>query len=116
MFNFFLLQNLSASLQKVSKFLGKTYNSEDYETLEEHLKIENFKHNTSVNCQYLKDLNVLKEHNFVRAGKTGGWRSYFDDELNTRADKWIQENIKDNDIEFPPGFFKQLYFVVSFVC
>lgn len=93
-------------MEKVSNFLGRQYTNEQYETLEQHLKIENFKYNTSVNGQYLKELKILREHNFVRVGKTGGWRNYFDEELNARADKWIQENIKDCDIEFPEGFFE----------
>lgn len=86
--------------------MGKNYTSEEYEVLEKHLNIENFKNNPAVNLKYLKELKVLKEHNFVRSGKTGGWRDYFDDELNARADKWIQENIKGTNIKFPQGFFK----------
>lgn len=77
----------------------------EYDSLEEHLKIQNFKNNTSVNGQYLKDLKVLKDDNFVRTGNTGGWRNYFDDELNERANNWIKENLKNSDIEFPQRFF-----------
>lgn len=92
-------------MEKVAKFLGKNYTTTEYESLKEHLKFDNFKNNTAVNLRYLKDIHVLKEHNFVRSGKSGGWREYFDEELNERADKWIQENLKDTDIVFPEGFF-----------
>lgn len=102
----FSSQDLRSSLEKISKFLDKEFTCEQYEDLEEHLKFENFKNNTSVNCQYLKDLRVLKEHNFVRLGKSGGWKDYFDEKLNERADKWIEKNRKDTDIVFPKGFFK----------
>lgn len=105
-FRIICLQNLRLSMEKVSAFLGKKYTSSQYETLAEHLKIDNFKKNPSLNVKYLRDLKVLSDDVFVRAGKTGGWRDYFDDDLNARADKWIQENIKDTDIQFPEGFFK----------
>lgn len=99
-------QNLRGPLEKIANFLGKTYTSEEYQNLEEHLKIENFKQNPSVNLQHVKELKGFTENNFVRVGKTGGWRSYFDDELNTRADEWIKKNIQDSDLEFPKDFFE----------
>lgn len=85
--------------------MDKKYTDAQYERLKEHLRIENFKNNPCLNGQYLKEIKVLKEHNFVRSGKTGGWKDYFDDELNAKADEWIRKNIKDTDIEFPIGYF-----------
>ncbi|KAJ8913236.1 hypothetical protein NQ315_016179 [Exocentrus adspersus] len=93
----------SAASKKVSNFLGKKYSDSEYETLAEHLDIENFRRNKSVNLDNIKGLGVLisGEEGFVRNGKCGGWKDYFDEELNARADRWIDENLKDTDLKFP---------------
>lgn len=45
---------------------------------------------------------VLKtEEGFVRKGKTGGWKNYFDEEMEKEADQWIDDNLKDTDLRFP---------------
>lgn len=77
--------------------------SHQLEELENHLKIENFRNNKSVNYDVLKELGILVEgeEGYVRNGKTRGWRNYFDDDLNKRADLWIQENQKRVGITFP---------------
>lgn len=77
--------------------------SHQLEELENHLKIENFRNNKSVNYDVLKELGILVqgEEGYVRNGKTRGWRNYFDDDLNKRADLWIQNNQKRVGITFP---------------
>ncbi|XP_050498563.1 sulfotransferase 1C4-like [Diabrotica virgifera virgifera] len=96
-------KNLDPVLQKLSKFLGKSYSTEELSHLSNHLSIDNFKNNKSVNNEDFKDLGILNrtEGNFVRSGNSGGWRSYFDDEINGQADKWIEENLRLLNIEFP---------------
>ncbi|CAG9829238.1 unnamed protein product [Diabrotica balteata] len=96
-------KNLDPVLQKLSKFLGKNYSTEEMSYLSNHLSIDNFKNNKSVNNEDFKDLGILNrtEGNFVRSGKSGGWRSYFDDEINVQADKWIEENLSLLNIQFP---------------
>ncbi|XP_018564737.1 estrogen sulfotransferase isoform X2 [Anoplophora glabripennis] len=96
-------KNLKGNIEKVSKFLGKSYSLEQYETLADHLDIDNFRKNKSVNYDILKNLGVLikGEEAFVRKGKSGGWKDYFDEVLNARADRWIEENLKDTDLRFP---------------
>ncbi|KAJ8981898.1 hypothetical protein NQ317_007290 [Molorchus minor] len=76
---------------------------EQYDVLENHLKIENFKNNKSVNSDLCKRLGIFakEEQGFVRKGEIGGWKDYFDEKLNGKADQWIQENLKDTDIVFP---------------
>jgi hypothetical protein len=34
-------------------------------------------------------------------GRVGDWHAEFDEELNERADKWIDINLKRIDIQFP---------------
>lgn len=51
----------------------------------------------------LKELGILVqgEQDYVRKGKTRDWRNYFDEDLNKRADQWIQENQKLVGVKFP---------------
>lgn len=95
--------DLKPVIEKISNFLGKQYSDQEICLLEDHLRIDNFKNNKSVNNDDHKELGILlsTEENFVRKGKSGGWKSYFDDDLNTEADIWIQENLKSFDIQFP---------------
>lgn len=97
------MQDLKPVIEKISNFLGKQYSDQEICLLEDHLRIDNFKNNKSVNNDDHKELGILlsTEENFVRKGKSGGWKSYFDDDLNTEADIWIQENLKSFDIQFP---------------
>lgn len=71
--------------------------------LENHLKIENFRSNSSVNYDVLKRLGFLVkgEESFVRKGKTGSWQDMFGSELSKEADEWIEEKLKETDIIFP---------------
>lgn len=71
--------------------------------MENHLKIENFRKNNSVNFDALKYLNILNngEQGFVRKGKNGGWKDDFSPELEKRANRWITENLKKTDLRFP---------------
>ncbi|KAF7285934.1 hypothetical protein GWI33_008907 [Rhynchophorus ferrugineus] len=95
--------NLRSSIEKISGFLEKQYSSSKLDLLEDHLKFENFKNNKSVNFGSFEAAGVClkNEAGFVRKGQTNGWRNYFDEDLEKRADKWIEENLKDTDLRFP---------------
>ncbi|XP_063916844.1 sulfotransferase 1E1-like [Zophobas morio] len=95
--------DLNACILRLSHFLGVKYTQTQYQTLQEHLKIDNFRNNKSVNLTGLKELGVIRsdEEDFVRKGRSGGWRDYFTGELNQDADQWIQHNLKNTDIRFP---------------
>ncbi|RZC34037.1 Sulfotransfer 1 domain containing protein, partial [Asbolus verrucosus] len=96
-------KDLLKCITKISTFLDVKYSTKQYEALEEHLKIENFKKNKSVNGDVFKDLGITKsdEESFVRKGRSGGWRDYFVNELNSDADEWIENNLKQTGIKFP---------------
>ncbi|XP_077296310.1 sulfotransferase 4 isoform X3 [Arctopsyche grandis] len=96
-------KNLHATLRKVSKFLSKSFDEQQIEKLSQHLIIDNFRNNASVNYDVLKDLGILNsgEQAFIRKGKNGGWSEEFTQELSEQADTWIAENLKDTDLRFP---------------
>lgn len=53
------------------KFFGKEFSDEEVERLCNHLSIENFKNNKSVNYDVMKELGILitGEQSFIRKGK-----------------------------------------------
>ncbi|CAK1581636.1 unnamed protein product [Parnassius mnemosyne] len=97
-----LSKDLPACVRRVAKFLGKEITKEQIEKLCEHLKIDNFKKNKSVNYDNLKGIGLLNEkESFIRKGKVGGWRDYFDEKMTEQAQRWIEENLRDTDLRFP---------------
>ncbi|XP_013146423.1 PREDICTED: sulfotransferase 1C4-like [Papilio polytes] len=97
-----LTQNLSATVKRVAEFLGKEYTAEQFDELCTHLKFDNFKKNPSVGIDNLKELGIMAQKGeFIRKGKSGGWRDYFDEDMTREAEEWIDKNLKDTDMRFP---------------
>ncbi|XP_045532596.1 sulfotransferase 1C4-like [Pieris brassicae] len=95
-------KDLPSVVRRVSDFFGKKYNEEEIARLCDHLSFDNFKKNSSVNYDLMKELGLMyADKDFIRKGKTGGWRDYFDEEMTAEADKWIEENLRDTDLRFP---------------
>ncbi|EFN66998.1 Sulfotransferase 1C4 [Camponotus floridanus] len=96
-----MIHDFPKAIKKVAKFLGKTYNDEEINKVADYLKIENFRNNTMVNGSDFKACGIIDEGNFVRKGGINGWKDLFTPELNKRADKWIEKNLRDTDLRFP---------------
>ncbi|XP_045478224.1 sulfotransferase 1B1-like [Harmonia axyridis] len=98
-----MVKNTKQAIRTVQNFLGTNYDEQELNTLQEHLKIEHFRNNSSVNFDVLKSLGILitGEQEFIRKGKNGGWKDKFDKDLNEKADRWIEENLKRTDLRFP---------------
>ncbi|XP_045491378.1 sulfotransferase 1C4-like [Colias croceus] len=95
-------KDLPAAVRRVMEFFGKKFSDEQVKRLIDHLSIESFKNNPSVNYDVMKELGIMvgaKE--FIRKGKAGGWRDYFDEEMTLQAEKWIADNLRDTDLRFP---------------
>ncbi|XP_013198993.2 sulfotransferase 1C4-like [Amyelois transitella] len=96
-----LSKDMPGVIRRVAKFLGKTVTEEQISGLCEHLKFENFRKNKSVNYEVLGELGFIKKgEHFVRKGKTGGWREYFDEEMTKEAEEWMEEGLKGIDFKF----------------
>ncbi|CAH2073440.1 unnamed protein product, partial [Iphiclides podalirius] len=101
-----LSKDLAACARRVAKFLGKRVTDEEINKLCDHLNIKNFKKNKSVNLEDMKELGFLnKKESFIRKGKVGGWRDYFDEEMTIEAERWIKENLQGTDFRFPQTDF-----------
>ncbi|CAH2240193.1 jg1758 [Pararge aegeria aegeria] len=98
-----LSKDLPAAVRRVSKFFGKQFTEEQLTRLCEHLSIESFKQNKSVNYDVMSELGILQAgtDTFIRKGKAGGWRDYFDEGMTSEAEKWISDNLQDTDMRFP---------------
>ncbi|XP_075992915.1 sulfotransferase 1C4-like [Anticarsia gemmatalis] len=97
-----LSKDLPASIRKVADFLGKSLNQEQMDRLCDHLSIENFKKNKSINNEGLREYGILdSDETFIRKGKAGGWRDYFDEEMTQQAEQWIANNLRDTDLRYP---------------
>ncbi|CAD0196950.1 unnamed protein product [Chrysodeixis includens] len=91
-----------AAIRRIAAFFGKTITEEQVARLSDHLDIKNFKKNKSVNNEELKDSALFDpKESFIRKGKSGGWRDYFDEEMTQQAERWIADNLRDTDLRFP---------------
>ncbi|KAI5632723.1 sulfotransferase domain-containing protein [Phthorimaea operculella] len=93
-------KDLPAAVRKVAKFLNKEYTEEQIAGLCDHLSFDNFKKNKSVVLGLGGAIDGVKapdEQSFIRKGKSGGWRDYFDEEMMQQADTWIRKNLRDTD-------------------
>ncbi|XP_072943491.1 sulfotransferase 1B1-like [Epargyreus clarus] len=98
-----LSKDLPAAVGRVAKFLGKELSEKQIAQLCDHLSIDNFKNNKSVNYDVMRELGVLisGKDAFVRKGKAGGWRDYFDEDMAQQAERWMADNLRDTDFRFP---------------
>ncbi|KAM3963077.1 sulfotransferase 1A1-like [Aphomia sociella] len=96
-----LSKDLPGVVRKVAQFFNKPVTEEQVSQLCDHLHIDNFRRNKSVNYDFLKDIGLWdKGGQFIRNGKTGGWRDYFDEEMKQQAERWIKENFDGTNIQF----------------
>ena len=98
-------RDLPRTIKNIGEFLGKPVQERDLPGLVDHLSIENFRKNCSVNMCEGQELGILQssyaDGSFIRNGKNGGFTEKFTPELARRADLWIEENLKDTDLRFP---------------
>lgn len=100
------MQNdLVSTINKVAEFLEKPVKSADLPKLLNHLSIESFRNNDSLNMCEGYEIGILQSYSeggsFIRNGKNGSYTEKFTPELTARADNWIAENLKDTDLSFP---------------
>ncbi|XP_052757531.1 sulfotransferase 1C4-like isoform X2 [Galleria mellonella] len=97
-----LCKDLPAAVRRVAKFLNKPLTDDQVTRLCDHLHIDNFRKNKSVNLEMLKDIGYInKNDHFIRKGKAGGWREYFDEEMTQQAERWMKDNLGGTGIHFP---------------
>ncbi|KAJ3644867.1 hypothetical protein Zmor_022568 [Zophobas morio] len=95
-------KDMELTIRTLARFLGKKIADSDVHTLIEHVKIDNFRKNKSVNSDHLRELGILKDTNdsFIRKGVVGGWNEFFQEHVDVEADNWINENLKMTRLKF----------------
>ncbi|XP_057376850.1 sulfotransferase 1C3-like [Daphnia carinata] len=94
-------KDIRKEIKKIAAFLNKTLTPEQIEKLVDHVKVDNFSKNASVNMTMeIKSGFTNEGHSFVRKGKTGDWKNHFSPELNSRIDAWIEKNLAGSDLKF----------------
>lgn len=94
---------MSEELEKIAAFLGKSYTKAELEQLKNHLNIENFRKNPSVNLTDMRKIGVFlpsKFEGFIRKGLIEGYKAYFDEEMQKEAEQWISDNLRGTDLKF----------------
>lgn len=97
-----MFQDLRSAIQSMSHFLGKKFTADEMDKLQNHLKFDNFKNNKVVTLPMMNEIGFFKKdaEKFVRKGRSGGWKEYFNEEQANEAERWMEENQKAIGIKF----------------
>ncbi|KAK9884591.1 hypothetical protein WA026_007433 [Henosepilachna vigintioctopunctata] len=98
-----MIKKMKKTISEVQHFLGTAYSDDQISSLENHLNIDNFRKNKSVNHDDWKILGIFNknEQDFIRAGENGEAKRWFDEDMEREAKEWIQEHLKNSDLKFP---------------
>ncbi|GBP28010.1 Sulfotransferase family cytosolic 1B member 1 [Eumeta japonica] len=96
-----MYKDLPGVVRKVAKFFEKEYSDEQIQKLCKHLDIDKMRDNKSVNPDLNSSVAKEGEESFIRKGKAGGWREYFDEGMAAEAEKWMRDNLSGTDLRFP---------------
>lgn len=91
--------DLKGSLKKLATFLDRPLNDSDLPELMDHLNIENFKNNSSVNMDHVRK-HIPTKWDFVRSGKIGG-HAEMTPEIAEKIDEWTERQLFGSDLKFP---------------
>ena len=87
-------KDLIKIIKDVSKFIGHHMTELKVLELDDHLYVDNFR-------KIASEGNGQMMNKFVRKGKVGDWKNYFNEENNKKWDAWIESNLQGTDIKFP---------------
>jgi len=94
-------KDMTPSIKKVAKFLGKDISDEMVEKLADHLTFKKMRNNPAVNKEDGKKFGFFSGNgHFMRKGEVGDWKNYFTDEMNKRMDEAIEKHFKPIGLEF----------------
>merc|ERR1712215_21724 len=94
-------KDLQSTIRDVAEFLDKDLSDQEIAILADYLDLKNMKKTPAVNHQDRHDRGAFAEGEcFIRKGVAGGWREYFDDDLDKKFNEWIQEKTKNIPIDF----------------
>ncbi|GAB6024011.1 hypothetical protein CHUAL_008737 [Chamberlinius hualienensis] len=97
-----LQKDLKSNVIKIMKFLGKDLTDDQINRIVEHALFDNMKKNPMANYSHGRAATKLPDGqtDFLRKGKTGDWKNYFNDETNKKADDYVEKHFKESGIAF----------------
>lgn len=95
-----MVTDTRGAIEKTANFLEVSCHQDNLEALIDYLKFDSFKNNKAINQENAK-VYRNNEVTFIRKGKVGGWKEYFEEETDNEADEWIEMNIKETDFKVP---------------
>lgn len=84
-------QDIRSVIRTVAKFLEQMLTDEEVEKLANHLDIDTFRENKSVNKRAV--MNDKWNPQFIRKGVVGDWKNHFTPETSKEWDEWIKEEL-----------------------
>ncbi|GAB6029293.1 hypothetical protein CHUAL_005058 [Chamberlinius hualienensis] len=96
-----LQKDYKQSIKEIATFLGKQLTEDQVDKVADHCGFNNMSSNKLLNySQWITDGYYLQDRKFMRKGQTGDWKNYFNEETNSKMDKWIQNTFAGSGLEF----------------
>ena len=94
-----MLKDSPGAVKRVAKFLGKEFSDEKIEEIVKYTSFDSMKSNPTTNHSTTKMMNITVSP-FMRKGKVGDWKNYFNDEQNKYIDDLMEKKMKGSGLEF----------------
>ena len=98
-------KDLISVIKEVASFIGYHMTQLKILQLDDHLYIDNFR---QIITEGFGGDPAMKK--FIRKGKVGDWKNYFNEENGKVWDKWIADNLAGTDIVLPEPVYKRYEF------
>ncbi|GAB6024009.1 hypothetical protein CHUAL_008735 [Chamberlinius hualienensis] len=97
-----LQKDLKSNVIKIMKYLEKDLTDDQINRIVEHASFENMKKNPMANYSHGGSAIKMPDSktDFLRKGKTGDWKNYFNDETNKKVDDYVEKHFKGSGIVF----------------
>lgn len=98
-----LQEDLPGMVVKIADFLGKTLSPAQISQIAHHCQFSQMKANAAVNRKDWEETGFLvpnKSITFMRKGKVGDWKNYFDEELDAIFTKWCDEQLQGSGLDY----------------
>lgn len=97
-----LSKDLQAGVRKIADFLGKEVTEENVAKIAAHCSFDSMVKNPMAN--YSNKGAAVKnpdaKTDFLRKGKVGDWKNYFDDEMSKMVDDYVEKHFKGTGLVF----------------
>ncbi|GAB6024007.1 hypothetical protein CHUAL_008733 [Chamberlinius hualienensis] len=97
-----LQKDLKGNVIKIMKYLEKDFTDDQINRIVEHASFDSMKKNPMANYSHGGAAIKMPDckTDFLRKGKTGDWRNYFNDETNKKVDDYVEKHFKGSGIVF----------------